>query len=585
MTTSIKDVRIWLSGSIPEQTSEEDQQRIKRFLLALAKQVFSQGGRLVHGSHPTIRDTLLQAAKDYKIATNEKAGLVLVVSRYYSKHPKEKYGVDLDDWNEFTAEPAIVTREAMGDEDQTIKAGSLEILRNTLLEQCNVIVAIGGKWWDVARSKAGIPKEIGLAEKNHLPLFLLGGLGGATRGFLDENRDLLRHCHNGLTEEQNIELAGIEDPEVLAQRVVNQISRLPIRYRDPNEGRPFRILCLDGGGIRGAYTAAVLAYWEKALKLNIVDHFDLIAGTSTGGLLAIGLGLGIPAEKLLKFYADEGPEIFPTESEMDRLWHSFRHWFGSKFDQNKLKEKLETAYHESPLGTSATLDNSRCRLVIPTYNTNADQLVVFRTPHGRFKTSASGRDPVTVALATSAAPTYFDPVYTKGVVASIEAVDGGVWANNPATIALAEAVGNLNIPIERVEILSIGTTFSPAIVGQPSKLDKEIVGKVVELAGCGWYAPLLAKMAWKDRPIRGKIGWVAGIAEFLMKTQGQTANRICEELLDDRYFRVDDASTVTELDDVKSISQLIAMGEAAAERHLKAVCVRFLNGVPVNPWC
>lgn len=582
MSTSIVGVRIWLSGSLPKDTSEEDRQRIERFLHTLAKEVFRRGGRLVRGSHPTIRETLLQAAKAYKKETGDKAGLVLVVSRYYSKDPKQ-YGVDLDRWNEFSAEPAIETREGLGQEGQEIQAKSLEILRDTLLEQCNVIIAVGGKWWDVASHKAGVPMEIELAVRDHLPLFLLGGFGGATRDYLASKPELLRKCKNGLTEEENLKLAGLEDPAELARRVVSQIAQLPVRYRNPNAGRPFRILCLDGGGIRGAYTAAVLAYWEKATGCRIVDHFDLIAGTSTGGLLAIGLGLGMSAEAMLGFYKKDGPAIFPTENATDRLWHSFRHWFGSKFDQSVLKAKLEAAYGGAPQGASS-LDNSLCRLVIPSYNAKADQLVVFRTPHGPFKATDAGRDPVTVALATAAAPTYFDPVATQGVVAPIETVDGGVWANNPGTVALAEAVRHLGIPIERVDMLSIGTTFSPAIAGQPFLLDKNIVGKVVGF-GAGWLASLAAKMVWKDKPIRGKIGWIANIAEFLMKTQAQTASHVCCGLLGDRFLRVDDASLAAKgLDDVTAIHSLCGLAETTAENHRKEVSIRFLNGVPVDPW-
>ena len=70
----------------------------------------------------------------------------------------------------------------------------------------------------------------------------------------------------------------------------------------------FRILSLDGGGIKGVFTAAVLASFEADTKLKIIDHFDLIAGTSTGGILAIGLAMGLTAEELLNFYRERGAE-------------------------------------------------------------------------------------------------------------------------------------------------------------------------------------------------------------------------------------------------------------------------------------
>jgi uncharacterized protein len=80
----------------------------------------------------------------------------------------------------------------------------------------------------------------------------------------------------------------------------------------------FRILSLDGGGIKGAFTASVLATLEEDTGKSVVDHFDLIAGTSTGGILAIGLGLGLSAREICDFYASKGPEIFPSTSLIQR---------------------------------------------------------------------------------------------------------------------------------------------------------------------------------------------------------------------------------------------------------------------------
>src|SRR5688572_19194246 len=76
-------------------------------------------------------------------------------------------------------------------------------------------------------------------------------------------------------------------------------------------GPPFRILSLDGGGIKGTFTSAVLAGLEEMTHKRIIDHFDLITGTSTGGIIAVALGLGVPAADLLQLYVKEGPAIFP----------------------------------------------------------------------------------------------------------------------------------------------------------------------------------------------------------------------------------------------------------------------------------
>ncbi len=585
MPTPPADLRIWLSGAIlpDEDASAEERSRIEHFIDALAREVFSRGQRLIHGSQKKIRDPLLTAAAEYKRKVNEKAGLVLGVSRWYSREPTV-YGVDLKAWNQLCAEPTIVTRVVIGQDGQENHDESIALLRQTLLEQSNAFIGIGGRWWKEAVHRAGVPQEIRLAADAGLPLFLLGGLGGATCDYLDTTfgQEMLSRCRNGLSKERNDELARIKDPAALARLVLDQLALLPVRHPNPNAGRPFRILCLDGGGIRGAYSAAALAYWEKDAPGSIVHHFDLIAGTSTGGLLAIGLGLGLTASDLLTFYREEGPKIFPSDTALDAGWHAFRHWFTTKFDSAVLREKLQVAFAGAPQG-SKSLDGSLCRLVIPSYNAAADRLHIWRTPHGSFSATNRDQDPVEAALATAAAPTYFDPVRTPGVVASIEAIDGGVWANHPGLVAITEAVRYLRIPIERIEMLSIGTTYSPEIKGQPSSIDLQMVAKVVSL-GTGWRAALLAGLIPGDRRIRGKIGWAARIAEFLMKTQAQTADYICGGLLGERYLRIDDPSPVIDLDDVKAIHALEGLGEAAGASHKDEVRSRFLNGVPADAW-
>ena len=228
----LQDVRIWLSASIPDEVGTEEKQRIEKFLSAFAKEVFSRGGRLVHGSHPSVRDVLLDAARKYKEETKDKAGLVLVVSRFYSKEPKNN-GINLAEWNDLCAEKVIETREDLAQLAiaETASPETLRIMRDVLVEQCNAFVAVGGKWWEVAKHKAGVRKEIDLAKENQLPLFLLGGLGGATREYLKSHSELLRDCRNGLTEEENLDLFEVGDPATLSERVVKQISRLPLRWR------------------------------------------------------------------------------------------------------------------------------------------------------------------------------------------------------------------------------------------------------------------------------------------------------------------------------------------------------------------
>ena len=108
---SLEGVRVWLSGSIPDDTSPDEKKRIRDFVTALAAELFGRNGRLVHGSHPTITEPLIEAAKAYHNDTKRKAGLVLAVSRLYSKDPAP-HGIKIDEWNAVCAEKVIETRRA-----------------------------------------------------------------------------------------------------------------------------------------------------------------------------------------------------------------------------------------------------------------------------------------------------------------------------------------------------------------------------------------------------------------------------------------------------------------------------------------
>ena len=88
------------------------------------------------------------------------------------------------------------------------------------------------------------------------------------------------------------------------------------------ETRTYRILSLDGGGIRGVFPAAFLARLEEHLQQPIGRYFDLIAGTSTGGIIAIGLGLGLSAGDIMKLYVEQGPAIFGQEHGSVQNWIS-----------------------------------------------------------------------------------------------------------------------------------------------------------------------------------------------------------------------------------------------------------------------
>lgn len=223
-----------------------------------------------------------------------------------------------------------------------------------------------------------------------------------------------------------------------------------------------RILALDGGGIKGAFAAAFLETIEETTGKRIVDHFDLIAGTSTGGIIALGLGLGMSAREIMQFYINDGPRIFDQQNPLDSSgWMSrLMGWFDGrlksgkqiaapKYDPSQLKKALERAFQSKRLGDSAV------RLVIPAYHADKEDVYVFKTRHHPRLQMDWKESAVHVALATAAAPTYFQ---AHPMPSGAPLIDGGIWANNPAGLAAVEARSVLGWNDDDLFIVRLGCT-------------------------------------------------------------------------------------------------------------------------------
>jgi hypothetical protein len=213
----------------------------------------------------------------------------------------------------------------------------------------------------------------------------------------------------------------------------------------------FRILSLDGGGIKGTFSASVLAELERMTGKRMVDYFDLITGTSTGGIIALALGLGLSARDVLDFYEHKGTSIFPTTGVHRRLKYVYR-FLGPQRNQRALREAVATVFGERSLGESS------CRLLIPSYDGNSGRIHLFKTAHHPSYKQDYLKSAAEVALATSAAPTYF-PAFTGTNGTAF--LDGGIWANCPAMIGAIEAISVLKKDPTELEVLSVGTTGEP----------------------------------------------------------------------------------------------------------------------------
>lgn len=236
--------------------------------------------------------------------------------------------------------------------------------------------------------------------------------------------------------------------------------------------RPFRVLSIDGGGIRGIIPAAVLQRLEERVG-PLRQHYDLIVGTSTGGLLAIGLGAEMSARRLVQIYLTEAPRIFTSP-----WYYRARTLFGAKgpkYDGRGLREVLQ-----ENLGNRSFSSVNKTRIMVTTYMTDGDRAEdgaldfatqiagdflqsqasatayrLSKNPDGTlyrrvdvgdsrhnsvallksWRSSGKGFSAAEAAYATSAAPTYFPALVKDGAAY----FDGGVYAQNPADIALTEA--------------------------------------------------------------------------------------------------------------------------------------------------
>jgi len=323
----------------------------------------------------------------------------------------------------------------------------------------------------------------------------------------------------------------------------------------------FRILSLDGGGIRGAFTAACLAEIEKRLPRPVVDYFDLIAGTSTGGIIAVGLALGVPAERIEQFYHEYGGQIFrrrpPRRLSLWKrpflgplLWLADRRLrrFGldwdqlvqSKYQAEKLKDALTEVFGERRLG------EAQCRLVIPSIDLARGQTTVFKTSHLDELIYDLNLRAVDVVLATTCAPTYFPHATIKQGSAY---ADGGLWANNPSMVAYVEAMRireracrpgiDPTFGASDIGLLSIGTGTSNYSVLPPENG-----------AGLAWWAPRLI--------------------DVISISQAQGIDFQTRHVLRERYRRVDFRlpDNSWSLDALAFLPRLIHFGHEAAKENL-----------------
>jgi len=212
--------------------------------------------------------------------------------------------------------------------------------------------------------------------------------------------------------------------------------------------RPYQILSLSGGGYRGLYSAAVLAALEEEAGAPLHTVFDMIAGTSIGGILAVGLSAGVPAGKLFDAFLANGRAIFPRSHRIRGVAVFPRIRFGAfagRYAAKGLADTIDAVLAQAP-GRIAISD-TLATLLVPSIDVLAESYALFERGVG--DQTVALRD---IALATSAAPTYFP----EHAIGSRLLADGGLVANAPDIVALCRALARGHA-LEDIRIVSIGT--------------------------------------------------------------------------------------------------------------------------------
>lgn len=264
---------------------------------------------------------------------------------------------------------------------------------------------------------------------------------------------------------------------------------------------PFRILSIDGGGIRGVIAGTMLAVLEQQLQQPLHQYFDLIAGNSTGSLLAAGIACRRTGQELVDLYRRRGRTIFPPQNR----------WFSDKrvnvpplTSSPKYSDEGLIKVVRQEIGEKKLSEFQDPKLLIPAYDTISRTPLIFRSWREEFATVPLWE----ACVCSSVAPATFPAYALKVNGRTFSAIDGGVAANNPVGLAIADAL-SLGQALDNITILSLGN----------GENTREI--------------PLKSAQTW------GSYDWAFPIIDVLLDGSSDTQSYITQQIIgESRYLRL-----------------------------------------------
>ncbi len=307
--------------------------------------------------------------------------------------------------------------------------------------------------------------------------------------------------------------------------------------------KKFRILSIDGGGIRGVYPAHIIHRMSESFGITPSTHFQMIAGTSTGSIIAAGIACGVTPEKIVSLYQKKGKEIFC--SKWSSILGALAPIFHSKYSNEGLSEALKDIFGDITLGEISL------PLLLPSTDIGNGGVHVFKSAYSPDFTrdnSVLVRDAV---LASCSAPTYFDPHR----VGKYALVDGGLWANNPSLAAVIDAQKRLGVDLTDISVFSLGTGLAKTNYSVDLNRRWNPFGGIPLLK----HLPGFIKWRWGFA-----TGWrTSDLLDFIMSVQGQSIHNYLQLLLrEEQMLRLTfESNTPLPLDDCAAIEDLISRAD------------------------
>lgn len=300
------------------------------------------------------------------------------------------------------------------------------------------------------------------------------------------------------------------------------------------------MLCIDGGGIRGVFAVAILQAIEEECKCPISDLFDVVAGTSTGAIIATSVVLRKRMSEVMDSYQLFGKKIFVRQAKVGL--------FKSIYSDHYLRRFFRKAFGERALA------DIKKPLLIPAVDVTNGKPFIHRSNYGHTENDDLSIKLWDAVLSSCSAPVFFPPNNINNQYLSI---DGGLWANNPSLVCVTEALHQLKRDISEIEIFSIGTGLQ--------HIDFSI-GKDKYWGANHWLPFHFPSMKVTPK-----------LLDLALQLSSESVAYYCQHLLSSNYFRLnEELGREMPFDEVKFMDELIELGKQVFLNKREEV-MNFLN--------